>query len=164
MRIIRPLATAAAVALAAACSDGGPTAPRDTAADTDYAAVSFGPTASALEGTLGPQRGRPFDGRTAAARLPDSLALSEAQKAQIAALRSAFEAENRAALKQLTAAFEAARQAREDGKSREEIRAILDAVKPVAEGLRPKVQALHEAIQAVLTPAQKAWLDGKRRG
>lgn len=139
------------------------TAPNQQIASDDYALVLFGESGSSLEGTMGPQEGaRPFDGRSRGPQLPDSLALTQAQKDQIAALRTAFRTANAGALDSLKAIFEKARDARKAGATREEVRAILVTGRPIGEALRPKVQALHEAIKAVFTPAQRAWLEANR--
>ncbi len=133
-----------------------------TAFSDDFALVMFGEPGAALEGTMGPQGPQPFDGRSRGPVLPDSLALSDAQKAQMLALRTAFRTEHQAQLDSLRTVFQQARQARQAGASREEVRAILQTGRPIAEALRPDVQALHEALRAVLTDAQRAWLDANR--
>jgi Spy/CpxP family protein refolding chaperone len=155
-------ALAALLALAA-CELPTGTAPSATA-EGDYALVMFGEPGAALEGTMGPQSGpRPFDGRTGRPPLPDALKLTEEQHATIDSLREAFRAEHQSTLDSLRAIFEEARAAREAGATREEIRAILITGRPLADALRPDLQALHEAIRAVLTDAQRAWLDAHRR-
>lgn len=152
--------TLAATLVLAACSESslGP-----TVATEDYALVMFGEPGSALEGTMGAQVGpRPFDGRTIRPNFPDSLALSDEQRAQMLALRVAFRAEHQDALDSLRAIFQAAHAARHDGATREEIRAILATGRPIGEALRPDVIALHQALLAVLTDAQRAWLAANR--
>jgi Spy/CpxP family protein refolding chaperone len=130
----------------------------------DYALVMFGEPGASLEGTMGPQSGpRPFDGRTGRPPLPDSLKLTDEQHASIDSLREAFRAEHQTTLDSLKAIFEEARAARLAGATREEVHAILLTGRPLADALRPDVQALHEAIRAVLTDAQRAWLDAHRR-
>ena len=49
------------------------------------------------------------------------------------------------------------------GKTREEVRAILEKGKPIMDGMKADMDALHAAVGAVLTPAQKAWFDAHRR-
>ena len=44
----------------------------------------------------------------------------------------------------------------------QEVRAILVTGRPIAEALRPDVFALHQAVRAVLTDAQRAWLEAHR--
>ena len=48
------------------------------------------------------------------------------------------------------------------GRGPDEVRAILVTARPLAEALRPKVIILHMAIRAVLTDAQRAWLEANR--
>lgn len=146
----------------AACSES-PTGTSSALAADDYALVMFGDAGAALEGTLGTQPGdRPFDGRTGWARLPDSLQLTDAQRAEMRALREAFRVEHADELAALRAIFMEARAARRAGASRMEVRAILAEARPIVEALRPFVQALHEALRAVLTDEQRAWLAANR--
>jgi hypothetical protein len=152
-------AVAAAGLVLAACSDS-PTQPSGN--EDDYSLVMFGQPGSALEGTLGPQHGRPFDGRSGFPRLPESLAISAEQKAEIAALREAFRAAHQDELDAMRAIFEEAKAAREDGASREDVRAILEEGREIGEGLRADVQALHTAILGVLTDEQREWLESHR--
>ncbi|MBM3900304.1 MAG: hypothetical protein FJ362_09160 [Gemmatimonadetes bacterium] len=161
--MFRPLATALLVGtLGVTACDLLPTA-TNTAPAEDYALVMFGEQGSSLEGTMGMQPGHhPVDGRSGRPTLPAELALTEAQKTQIKALRDAFAAENAPALAELKKVFDAARDARKAGKTREEVRAILATGRPIAEALRPKVRALHEAVWNVHTEAQKAWIIANR--
>lgn len=152
-------AVAAAGLVLAACSES-PTQPSGN--EDDYSLVMFGQPGSALAGTLGPQGGRPFDGRSGAPRLPDELALSAEQQAEIEALRTSFVAAHQADLDAMRAIFEEARAAREDGATREEVRAILEGGRSIGEGLREDVQALHDAIAEVLTDDQREWLESHR--
>ncbi len=156
-RLLFPTLMAALVL--AACGES-PTA--TTTFTDDFALVLFGEEGAALEGTLGPQDGTPFDGRTHRPVFPDSLRLTDEQRAEMLALRIAFRAENEPQLDSLRAIFQQARLARLEGATRDEIRAILETGRPLAEALRPKVRALHEALRAVLTDAQRAWLAANR--
>lgn len=149
--------------LLAACDQNAPTGVETRQSD-DYALVMFGTAGSALEGTMGRQGTRPFDGSTAHARLPEEIKLTDAQKAQIDALRAAFQTANAANHAALKAIFDEAKAARDAGKTRAEVRAILDRGKPMADQMRAAVQALHTAIQAVLTDAQRAWLAANKPG
>ena len=151
-------ALAAALVLAA-CGES-PT--ESTTLTDDFALVMFGEEGAALDGTMGTQDGVPFDGRTRRPVFPDSLRLTDAQRAEMLALRMAFRAENEAQLDSLRDIFREARLARLEGATRAEVRAILETGRPLAEALRPKVRALHEALQAVLTDAQRAWLAANR--
>jgi Spy/CpxP family protein refolding chaperone len=152
----------AATLVLGACSDS----PAEPAAEqaNDFALVMFGEAGSALEGTMGPQHpDRPFVGRSGFQRLPDHLALSDEQRAEIEALRTAFRAEHQDEIDVLRATFEEARAARQDGASREEVREILLGGREIAIALRFPVWELHEAIRDVLTTEQKFWLDTHRR-
>lgn len=161
-RIIAPAVLALTVGLAACESS---TSPATQAPEEDYALVMFGEAGSALEGTMGPAptRGTPYDGRTFRPRpFPDSIALSEEQKAQIAALREAFRTEHADELAALKAIFEEAKAARDAGATREEVRAILAEGRPIAIALRVDLVDLHYAIWQVYTPLQKLWIMAHR--
>jgi hypothetical protein len=155
------LPTLAASLVLAACAES-PFGTSVTSTD-DFALVMFGEEGAALEGTLGTETGpRPFDGRSIRPVFPDSIALSDEQRAEMLALRMAFRAEHEAELDALRDIFQEARLARLGGASREEVRAILATGRPLAEALRPDVRALHEALRAVLTDEQRAWLAANR--
>jgi Spy/CpxP family protein refolding chaperone len=152
------LPTLVATLTLGACDDAA-TAPTAAAMDDDYALVMFGEPGSALEGTMGPQPGpRPFDGRSRFQHLPDSIALTDEQKAEILALREAFRTEHQEQIDSLKAIFEEARAARQAGATRLEVRAILLRARIVAMGMRLDVLELWNAIWDVLTPEQQAWL------
>lgn len=156
------LPTLAAFLVLAACAES--TLGTTSAVNEDYALVMFGAEGAALEGLMGPQSGpRPFDGRTARPQFPDSIALTNEQKAEAHALREAFRTEHQTSLDSLRAIFEAARAARDSGATREEVRAILVTGRPIAEALRPDVRALHVALRAILTDAQRAWIAAQIR-
>jgi Spy/CpxP family protein refolding chaperone len=161
--LIAGSALAAAVVLGACSSDKatGPTTASALAAD-DYAFVMFGSPAMALQGTLGPQGNRPFDGTCAGPRFPEALQLTDDQKAQIQALRDAFKAAHQDQLDALRAIFERARDARQAGATRDEVRAILEEGRAIHDALRADVEALHTAIVGVLTAEQRAWLEANR--
>lgn len=161
----RLFAPALAATIVLGACDTAPTAggPGSAILADDYALVMFGEPGTALEGTMGPQAGpRPFDGRTGRPPLPDSLRLSDEQKAEMQALREAFRAAHQDELDALRAIFEEARAARQAGASREQVRAILERGRPLAIALRPAVHELHLALRAVLTDAQRAWLEAHR--
>ncbi|MEJ7758400.1 MAG: Spy/CpxP family protein refolding chaperone [Gemmatimonadaceae bacterium] len=84
------------------------------------------------------------------------MPLSDAQKQQIRALEAAFEQSNKADLDAVKAAYEEVKAAGKAGKSREEIAAILERVKPAIARLAAGRIQLREQITAVLTPEQKA--------
>jgi len=127
--------------------------------ETDYAFVLFGEAGMALEGMLGTQSAKPFDGSTAGLeRLPEGLKLTAEQRSAIAALRAAFMESQRDRLQALRATLERARLAREAGDSKEEIRAIRMEAITIARSMRGSVQVLHANIRNILTPEQRAWL------
>ena len=152
---------------AAACSKDQPTQPTDTLVDTsavaanDYSLVVFGSSGAALEGTLGPA-GAPFDGRSGFPPFPDSIALSDAQKAQMQALRDAFRTAHQSDLDALKAIFDQARAAHDAGATRDSVRTILQQARAIQQSLQAAVDALHQGILAVLTDAQRAWLAAHR--
>jgi Spy/CpxP family protein refolding chaperone len=82
--------------------------------------------------------------------------LTEAQRSQIAALLAAYEENNKADLETLKNALERARQAQRNGASREEIAQILQSARDAAARLHAAQAELAAAIDALLTPEQKA--------
>ncbi|HET9985559.1 MAG TPA: Spy/CpxP family protein refolding chaperone [Longimicrobiales bacterium] len=82
--------------------------------------------------------------------------LSDAQKAQIRSLRQAFQQANKADLEALRGIMTQAREARQAGKSRDEVRQILEQAKPIHQRLAPAFQKLRADMLAVLTPEQRA--------
>jgi Spy/CpxP family protein refolding chaperone len=83
---------------------------------------------------------------------PDRFpALTDAQKAQIAALERAFVENNKADLDAVKAAFESAR-----GKTREEAQQILEATAAARARLEAARKALRESIVAIFTAEQRA--------
>ena len=161
-RLTRTIPVFAATLLLGAC-DLLPTGNDQVALAEDYALVMFGEPGASLEGTLGPQAPQhATDGRSGRAPLPDSLALTQAQKDSIDVLKAAFKAANAESLAQLKAIFDEAKAARQAGKTRDEVHAILATARPIRDALKPAVEALHAAIRAVFTPAQRAWLEANR--
>lgn len=96
------------------------------------------------------------------AGLPDSIALTAEQKAEIAELHEAFRLETAADVAALKAIEAEARAAHQAGASREEIHAILARGLPILARLRAAFQALQAAIWAVYTPEQQAWIEAHR--
>jgi Spy/CpxP family protein refolding chaperone len=97
-----------------------------------------------------------------AARLPDELQLTAEQKAAIAALHEAFQADHAdevAALRQLE---EQIKQKRRSGASREEIHALLEQARPILEGMAADFAKLQEDIWAIYTDAQRAWIEAHK--
>ena len=82
--------------------------------------------------------------------------LTDAQKAQIKALRDAFAQANGTDLDAVRAAFQQARQARQSGATPDQVKAILATVQPARQRLATARQKLASDIQALLTPEQKA--------
>ena len=82
--------------------------------------------------------------------------LTDAQKAQMRALEAAFQEANKADLAAVKAAFEQVRAGLAAGKTREELKSILDSVLPAIQRLEAARKALHQQLEAVLTPEQKA--------
>ena len=91
-------------------------------------------------------------------RLPDSLKLTAEQQAKIKALTDAFQAATHADREALTAIRRQAEEAKKAGKSQADIDAILKQGDPIVARLQAAENKLHDDILAVLTPAQKAWL------
>ncbi|MEX2181339.1 MAG: Spy/CpxP family protein refolding chaperone [Gemmatimonadaceae bacterium] len=163
-RTVTPaLAALAALVVLTACDLPSAGTQASAVVADDYALAMFGETGTALEGTMGTQAdSRPFDGRTGRPPLPEELALTDEQRAAIAELRTAFRAEHEEELDALREIFQAARTARQSGATREEVRAILEQGREIAVALRPALKELHDALRAVLTDAQRAWLDEHR--
>jgi Spy/CpxP family protein refolding chaperone len=93
---------------------------------------------------------------------PDDIALTPEQQAKIKALVTAFEAANKADRDALNAILREAKDAIMAHKSRDEVRAILDRGNAIRSRLAAAESALRAAIEAVLTPEQKAWLDSHK--
>jgi Spy/CpxP family protein refolding chaperone len=94
--------------------------------------------------------------------LPDELRLPDAQKAQIKALVDAYLAATKADREALTAIIREAVEAIMARKSRDAVRAILERGAPIRARLAAAEAALKAAIDAVLTPEQRAWLASHR--
>ena len=101
-----------------------------------------------------PGRGGPPGGMMRCAQTADSL--TDTQKGQVRALSDAFAAAHRSSLDSLRAIMEAARAAREAGKTPEEMRAIMEQAKPINDGLAPARKEFSEAVIKLLTPSQIA--------
>jgi Spy/CpxP family protein refolding chaperone len=96
-----------------------------------------------------------------AANLPprcdrNTAALSEAQRTQIAALVAAYNEANKADLDALKAALEKFRTAQRSGATREQLKGIMEEIAGISARLRTAEQALRAAIDALLTPEQRA--------
>jgi Spy/CpxP family protein refolding chaperone len=90
--------------------------------------------------------------------LPDDIALTDAQKAQIKALVQAFVQSTKADREALTAILKEAHDAARAGKPRADVEAILAKGKPIRERLSAAETKLKADIDAVLTPEQRAWI------
>jgi len=88
------------------------------------------------------------------AQTADSL--TDAQKAQVKTLADAFTKAHAAQLDSLRTIMEAARAAREAGKTPEEVRAIMETGKPIADALAPARKEFAATVTTLLTPAQIA--------
>jgi Spy/CpxP family protein refolding chaperone len=144
-----------ALALAACSSDS--TAPDPDLNPNDIAIGAFGTaftTTGAYDADLYQLR--------LANGLPDSLKLTDDQKAQIKALVEAYLAATKADREALIAILREAAQAIAAHKSRDEIRAILERGAPIRARLIAAEATLKAAIDAVLTPEQRAWLASHR--
>ena len=152
---LRIAALLAAVAFVSACDNAatGPNALRD-----ESTLLQFDAQATMDSATLVP-RGPAYD----QAGPPDSLKLTDAQKAAIKALHDAFAAAHKTQFDQLKAIREEARAAIKAGKTRAEVRAIMEKSRVIMEAMKADFEALRAAVAAVLTPEQKAWAAAHRR-
>jgi Spy/CpxP family protein refolding chaperone len=138
----------AAVAITA-CSKDAAAPATDTVLLDDAALLAFGAMDMADPGSH-------FIARLNS--LPDSIKLSAAQQAQIRGLVNAFVQSTRADMEALNAIHQEARAAKAAGKSEAEIRAIFARGDAIRARLHDAEARLRAQIEAVLTPAQKAWL------
>ena len=97
-----------------------------------------------------------------AARFPEELKLTADQKAAIQKLHEEFLAANKADIAALQKIHDDARAAIKAGKSREEVRAILERAIPIRARLDARFEALRAAIWAIYTPEQRAWLEAHK--
>jgi ABC-type transporter Mla subunit MlaD len=82
--------------------------------------------------------------------------LTDVQKGQVHALVQGFTQAHAAQLDSLRAVMEAARAARQAGKTPDEIRAIMDSGKPIVDELAPARKEFHDSVEKLLTSAQIA--------
>ncbi len=138
-----------AVITFAACSEDT-TAPNDDALLLeDAASLAFGAMDMAEPGSH-------FIARLNS--LPDSLALSAAQREQIRTLITDYKTAIATDLRALAVIHQEARAAHQAGKTPAEIRAILARGDAIRARLHAAEAELHADLRAVLTPAQIAWL------
>jgi Spy/CpxP family protein refolding chaperone len=96
------------------------------------------------------------------ARLPEELQLTAEQKADIAALHDAFQAEHADEVQQLRSIEQQIRSLRRSGGTREEIAALHAQAKTIIDGLAADFAALQQAIWAIYTPEQRAWIEAHK--
>src|SRR5262249_45889875 len=80
--------------------------------------------------------------------------LSDEQKAQVKSLSDAFVSAHKTQLDSLRAIMDAARAARQAGKTQDEVRAIMDQGKGINDELAPARKDFHEAVVKLLTAQQ----------
>lgn len=92
-------------------------------------------------------------------RLPEHLKLTVAQEEQVKAVIAAFAEATRADHQALAGILRQAREARQAGKSADEIRAILHQGEPIRQRVVAAEQKLRTDLLGVLTPEQRAWVE-----
>jgi Spy/CpxP family protein refolding chaperone len=105
-------------------------------------------------GPPGRGRGGPPGGMMRCAQTADSL--TDTQKAEVRALGEGYVAAHKSSLDSLRAIGDAARAAREAGKTPEEIRAIMEQGKSINDALAPARKEFAEAAIKLLTTSQIA--------
>jgi Spy/CpxP family protein refolding chaperone len=146
---MRSFASALLAALALAACAGDTTAPRaDLPASIAADVATSIATATAASGAVVKALGQ----------LPDSLKLTQDQRAKVAALTSAFEKSTKADRDAIMAARSAAEAAKKASKPDAEVRAILAQAEAAQQRIAAADAALVAAIRALLTPAQDAWV------
>jgi Spy/CpxP family protein refolding chaperone len=153
MRKLMAVLTLSLAAATVAC-DSEPMAPLD-----DDVAVLLGEVAGLAFGSMEAGDGGGGPGiMERLSKLPPEIGLSDAQASSIRAMIETFVAATAADRQALTTILQEAAQARQAGKTAEEVRAILVGGAPIRERLRTAQLTLHRSILAALTPAQRAWL------
>jgi Spy/CpxP family protein refolding chaperone len=105
---------------------------------------------------MGGMAGRPGAGLLR--RLPPNLALTAAQKQSIAGYVKSFAEATKSDRQALVALLKQARDARQGGASKDQVKAILEQGKAIRQRIQPARQQLRQQIEGVLTAEQKAWL------
>ena len=82
--------------------------------------------------------------------------LTDAQRAQVKTLGDAYVAAHKVQLDSLRAIMEAAREARQAGKTQDEVRAIMEQGRAINEELAPARKDFHDAVVKLLTAQQVA--------
>lgn len=149
MNAIRRLSLLAATCLVAACNT-----------DSTGPLIDDGSPVSLDGGALGvvAASGGSAGATAMVPRLPADLKLSDAQRAQITQLVLAFQDATRADMLTLVGIQRQAEAARKAGKSNDEIRAILQTGATIRSRIEAADKKLRADIEAVLTPAQLAWI------
>ena len=151
----KTLVMAATALLLGACGQDEVTAPEAMDAEFAFAAEGF---STVQYGMAGVHPGRALPELARLRLLPDSIALSTDQEAEIAALLEAFQVAHRTDLEALAAVLESARAARLAGAPRTQVAAILAEARPLHMRLMAAHIELAADMLAVLTPAQRTWL------
>ena len=120
-----------------------------------FAALALATTAPSAWGQRGPGGPGRMGGPPPMCR-QGADSLSDTQKAQVKTLSEAFMAAHKPQLDSLRAIMEAARAAREAGKTPDEIRAIMEQGRAINEELAPARKDYHEAVVKLLTAQQVA--------
>ncbi|MDB4874246.1 MAG: hypothetical protein JWM41_692 [Gemmatimonadetes bacterium] len=120
-----------------------------------FALIAAATTAGA-QANGGPPPGRGGRGGPGGRCAVTADSLTDIQKGQVRSLNQAFTKAHAMQLDSLRAIMEAARTAREAGKSQDEVRAIMESGRPINEALAPDRKAVSEEIAKLLTPAQIA--------
>ncbi|MEP6905639.1 MAG: Spy/CpxP family protein refolding chaperone [Gemmatimonadales bacterium] len=143
------------IATLVACSSDNTTSPA-TSTDqqvTDFSIDAFGSVLTSAGG---------YDAELYELRLfhalPDDLKLTSDQETQIKALVEAYKKDTKADNDALDAILKQAREAVKAKKTAAEVKAILDHGAPIVAKLNAAAEALKTKIDAILTPAQRAWL------
>ena len=150
MRTVRRFTVFAAVSLAVGCSNSDATAPLiDDGAPIAMDGSALGVVA-ATGGSTGATAMLP--------PLPPELKLSDAQRAQITQLISAFQDATKADMTTLASIQRQAQEARKAGKPDADTKAILSQGASARARIEVAQAKLRTDIEAVLTPAQLVWL------
>ena len=117
----------------------------------------FAGTAVAAQNPPAGTRGRgPGGGGPPMRCMQSGDSLTDVQKAQVKALADAFAKSYAPQLDSLRAIMEAAREARQAGKSQEDVRAIMEQSKAINDHLAPARQEFDDAVTKLLTASQIA--------
>jgi Spy/CpxP family protein refolding chaperone len=152
MRTIRSLASVAALLLFTACNT------ETTAPTLDDDSIFLDGGAVGLVAGAGGATGA----TALVPPLPKELQLTEAQRAAITQLISAFQDATKADMQALAAIHRQAGEARKAGKSAAEVKAILATGETIRARIAAAEAKLRTDIDAVLTASQREWLKNNR--